>query len=209
MRNLETIKYFTDAELNAFFNVLEKKVRKAETDYSKKIAVRNNAMFKVAYYCALRASETSLIKRDSYDNYRKDIYCKRLKGGKSNTLSIIDEDILEALEYHIKLNAPKDFLFTNFKTSNALSRKTIFVIFQKTCKAAKINNEDKWHPHTLRHTRAVDLADSGLDLKDLQFWLGHKFVENTMIYFQFTSKQQFEMYQKIKKAQRRKRKGDK
>lgn len=205
-RNIETIKYFNEDEYNLFFKTLEKKVRKAETDFQKKIAVRNEAMFKVIYYCALRNSETALIKVDSYNPYKNQIYCKRLKGGVSNTLKIIDDDIVKSLEKHISLNKPQKYMFCNFKTDKPLSRKTIFDIFKKTCITAKITNDEKWHPHTLRHTRAIHLAENDLDLKDLQFWLGHKYIENTQVYFQFTSKQQYEMYQKIKKAQRQRKK---
>ena len=203
MKSDETIKYFTAEELNSFFKVLEKKAKNAESDYSKKCAIRNEAMFKILYFCALRVSETTLLKRENYNDLNKEIYCKRLKGGKNNTLKIIDEDILRALQKHLKENKPLDALFVKLKNDKPLSRKTLYVIFQKTCKAAKIQNKDKWHNHTLRHTRAIDLAESGLDLKELQYWLGHAHVSNTEIYFQFTSKQQEVMYQKLKKSKRR------
>ncbi len=205
MRSEETIKFFTAEEFNSFFKVLEKKTKNARTDFSKKIAIRNEAMFKIIYYCALRVSESSLIKREYYNSLRKEIYCKRLKGGRNNTLQIIDEDILNSLERHLKENNPTDALFFNFHNNKPLSRKTLDVIFKKTCKLAKIQAEDKWHNHTLRHTRAIDLAESGLDLKELQYWLGHVHISNTEIYFQFTSKQQEVMYQKLKKSKRRKK----
>ena len=205
MRSDETIKYFTAEELNSFFKVLEIKTRSAETDFSKKCAIRNEAMFKILYYCALRVTETTLLKRENFNNLRKEIYCKRLKGARNNTLKIIDEDILSSLERHIKENNPTSILFYNFRNNKPLSRKTLYAIFQKTCKAAKIKNSEKWHNHTLRHTRAIDLAESGLDLKDLQYWLGHAHISNTEIYFQLTSKQQEVMYQKLSKSKRRKK----
>ncbi|MBV4445947.1 tyrosine-type recombinase/integrase [Clostridium tyrobutyricum] len=55
----------------------------------------------------------------------------------------------------------------------------------------------KWHVHALKHTRAVDLCNSELDLKEIQYWLGHKEVSNTEIYFQFISQQQENMYKKL------------
>lgn len=36
-----------------------------------------------------------------------------------------------------------------------------------------------------------------MDIKELQWWLGHKSVSNTEIYFQFTTKQQEKMYSKL------------
>lgn len=36
-----------------------------------------------------------------------------------------------------------------------------------------------------------------MDIKELQWWLGHKAVSNTEIYFQFATKQQEKMYKKL------------
>ena len=64
---------------------------------------------------------------------------------------------------------------------------------------ANIKDKSKWHFHTLKHTRAVDLAEKGLDLKEIQYWLGHKEISNTQIYFQFTSVQYNALYRKLSK----------
>ena len=58
---------------------------------------------------------------------------------------------------------------------------------------------EKYHFHTLKHTTAVHLAESEIDIKELQYYLGHKSVTNTLIYFQFTTKQQETMYAKLQK----------
>ncbi len=39
-----------------------------------------------------------------------------------------------------------------------------------------------------------------MDIKELQWWLGHKSVSNTEIYFQFTTKQQEKMYMKLEET---------
>lgn len=80
-----------------------------------------------------------------------------------------------------------------------ISRKTLDKLMKKYCEMAKIKDKDKWHFHTLKHTRAVNLAESGLDLKEIQYWLGHKEISNTQIYFQFTSSQYETLYKKLKK----------
>ena len=68
---------------------------------------------------------------------------------------------------------------------------------KKYCAAAGIRDKSKCHFHTLKHTRAVMLADAGLDIKEVQYWLGHKNVNNTMIYFQFTTSQYETLYRKL------------
>ena len=68
-------------------------------------------------------------------------------------------------------------------TQNALNQTQI-------CKSAT-------HWHTLKQSIAVHLAESGADVKELQNYLGHKKIDSTMVYFQFTTKQQDAFYNKI------------
>lgn len=64
---------------------------------------------------------------------------------------------------------------------------------QKYCRNTSIP-ADKHHFHVLKHTRAVQLADLGVNVQDIQWWLGHKKIENTLIYMQFTTAQQDRLY---------------
>lgn len=193
----ETIKYFTNQELNTFFRELEH--YNASTEYAFRCALRNEAMFKIMYYCALRATETSMLLVDDFNPLKNTIYCRRMKGGLNNTLAIVDEKILHTIKQHLKINKPETYLFENQRDHKPLSRKTMDRIIKRICAKAELKNPDKWHCHTLRHTRAVQLAEMGFDIKELQYWLGHKEISNTMIYFQFTSKQQESLYKKLRK----------
>jgi site-specific recombinase XerD len=58
--------------------------------------------------------------------------------------------------------------------------------------------EEKQHPHILKHSIAVHLAESWVDIKDLQYYLWHKNINNTTIYFQYTTKQMDSFYNKLK-----------
>jgi site-specific recombinase XerD len=184
------IKYFTNSELKKLFKTIENSEGKNQ--------VRDEAIFKIGYYCALRASEISIINIEDYNSPRNELYCKRLKGSNNNTIKIIDKDILRALKRHIRNNNSESVMFVSQK-KNPISRKTLDYLMKKYCSMAQIKDISKWHFHTLKHTRAVDLGNSGLDLKEIQYWLGHKEVSNTEIYFQFTSQQQENMYNKIVK----------
>lgn len=199
MEKTEKVKYFTDKELKKFFKTLDNEKLIASSPMSKMLAIRNEAMFKIMYYCALRATETTLIKKDYYNHLSNEIYCKRLKGGKNNTLRILDEKVLRSLNRHLKYNNDSEYLFENFQLKKELSRKTLDHLMKKYCELADISDREKWHCHTLRHTRAIYLAENGFDLKELQYWLGHSHVSNTLIYFQFTSRQQDILYKKLEK----------
>jgi site-specific recombinase XerD len=183
------IKYFTNKELKAFFKAIEKD--------NSKYRVRNECIFKLAYYCALRVSEVALIQVDDFNNSRNEIYCRRLKGSLNNTIRIVDPDILRSVKRYLR-TINHDTMFISQK-GLPISRKTLDKLMKKYCEIAKIKDKDKWHFHTLKHTRAVDLAEIGLDLKEIQYWLGHKEISNTQIYFQFTSSQYETLYKKLKK----------
>jgi len=53
------------------------------------------------------------------------------------------------------------------------------------------------HPHTLRHSFAIHLVRSGMDLRRLQMLLGHSSLSMTQIYLQFKDEDIREVYQKI------------
>jgi site-specific recombinase XerD len=192
-----TIKYFTDNELSSIFKVLEYRRRTASTELAYKNAVRDEALFKVMFYCALRVSEVILLDVEDYNILKKEMHCKRLKGGINNTLKIIDNNVLQALNRHVRENAPESYLFMNIRDNKPLSRKTIDYIIKNICMDAKVLNKTKWHSHTFRHTKAIELAESGLDIKEIQYWLGHKCIANTQLYFEFTANQHAAMYKKL------------
>lgn len=188
----ESIKYFTAKELKSLFKVIE-----GDTG---RTSVRNEALFKLAYYCAMRVSEIGLWKKEDFNTQANHIYCHRIKGGENNTLKIIDDDVLRALKRYLRNPYPypeSDLLFPSM-LGNAIDRNTLNWKMKEYCEKAKIKDQSKWHMHTLRHTRAIELAESGLDIKDLQYWLGHVDVSNTQIYFSYTSKQQENLYKKLR-----------
>ncbi len=47
--------------------------------------------------------------------------------------------------------------------------------------------ENKWKFHCLRHSIAVHLLDADADISFVQDWLGHKNIQNTMVYAKYTT----------------------
>lgn len=171
-----------------------------EIDNDKSVhAIRNKAIFYTAKYCALRASEIGLIETAFFNPNTREIFCKRIKGGNNNTLRIIDNNVLNALTDYLKIRyiyyKKSPYLFVSNR-GTPISRQMLDVIMKDLGHKANIP-EGKAHMHVLRHTRAVELADGGLDVREIQYWLGHQNIRNTQIYMQFTSKQWDYMYQKL------------
>lgn len=184
------IKYLTQQEATNLFNAISS---------SNSIhTIRDLAIFRVAYRCGLRASEISLIKLQDYNSIKGELYCKRLKGSCNNTIRL-DCKTKAILDKYINENnilSNSEILFKSQK-SKPISRQTLDYLMKKYCSLANIADKSKYHFHTLKHTTAVHLAESDMDIKELQWWLGHKSVSNTEIYFQFTTKQQEKMYAKL------------
>ena len=186
-----TIKFLYDNEKEALFHTIA-------LDNSK-YAIRNKAIFSIAEYAALRASEVGMLEISDLNLCSREIYFKRLKHSNPNTLRILDSTVFRALTDYLAYRQENKITNTTLFVSqkgNPISRKTLDSMMKKYCHLAGITSE-KAHFHTLKHTRAVELANLGLDTKEIQYWLGHKSVKNTEIYFQFTTKQQETLYQKL------------
>lgn len=190
-------KFFTEEEFSALFTVIE-----ADTS---KYAIRNEALFKICFDCALRVSEIGLLKigsiRTVYDHEHHQstvIDCKRLKNGKSNSIKLVNQDTLNALNRYLQTIDTSDSTKPLFQSQmkKPISRKTLDSLIKSLCKRAGLSDKKKWHFHVLRHTKGIQLAENGFDLKELQWYLGHRNVENTLVYFEFTSGQQEKLFRK-------------
>lgn len=192
-----TIKYLTQKELERFF--------KAIKDSNNKFWLRDLTAFTIIYLCGLRASELQYITLESYNPNAKEIHIKRLKGSISNTIRIIQPDKIRLIERFIKeytgsklyqINNTSDPMFKG-KNGKPLDLEALRYLMKMYGSIAKLP-KDKQHPHILKHSIAVHLAESGIDVKDLQYYLGHRNINNTTIYFQYTTKQMDSFYNKLK-----------
>ncbi|OOP72856.1 tyrosine-type recombinase/integrase [Clostridium beijerinckii] len=184
------IKYLTQTEAINLFNSIEH----SNSCHS----LRDLAIFRLAYRCGLRASEISLLKLENYNISKGELYCNRLQGSNNNTIRL-DKKTKDLLNKHIEKSmilSSQDTIFKSQK-NKPISRQTLDYLMKKYCTLAKIEDKSKHHFHALKHTTAVHLAECDMDIKELQWWLGHKSVSNTEIYFQFTTKQQERMYSKL------------
>lgn len=189
------VKHFTQNELLRFFGTLEKeRKKKFKNTCAYRAAVRDEALFKLLYYCGLRVSELCNMPLNYFNEERNELYCERYKGGRDNTLFIVDKKIQDILKLHLEVNQPQQYLFEGRRPGMPLCRKSIYTFMRYYCQKAGITNLEKCHPHTLRHTRAVDMLDMGCSIYDVQFWLGHVDISNTMIYLRYTTNQQTRLY---------------
>lgn len=190
------IKYFSQKELKKIFSAIEK-----TKDSWNRFWLRDLCIFQLWYFCGLRASEVWLIKISDYNPRNSEIYIRRLKGSLNTTIrldskrkSILDKYIRE---YQLKNSDKPLFISRNFK---AVSGITITYLTDKYIKSIPSISDEKRHFHTLKHTIAVHLAESWVDIKELREYLGHKRIESTLQYFSYTTAQKNAFYEKIAKG---------
>jgi integrase len=191
------IKYLTTDEFTRLLDSFEKAKKIFLKDIKKqsfKFYKRDKLIFLLAYECGLRASEVSNLRKDDFHEKSRELFCRRLKGSRNNTIRLTSKTA-KILRNYLEINSEGNNIFLSRK-GTPLSRQHLTRLCKKYFELANIPKE-KQHFHTLKHTAGVHLADYGLDIKEVQYILGHRNVENTMIYFDFTSKQQDALYSKL------------
>jgi len=185
--------YLTDVEKEELF-------RQIDQDTSSH-HLRNKALFLLAKYCALRVSEVGLIKLCDYDPRNHLLHCERLKNGNNNTLKIVDPSVYQTVDlYYSKWlhdSSASNALFIS-QLGRPISRKTLDRLMKHYCSNTSIPT-NKWHFHVLRHTRAMELVEyPNVDVRDVQWWLGHKEIQNTMIYLEYSASCMAVLFDNIK-----------
>ena len=104
-------------------------------------------------------------------------------------LKVSDKLLSLILNHRIadKLN-DNDFILSKTSGGPAITRKSItYILKYNTEKVLGKAYLDKAHPHALRHTRAVHLLDSGMNIMLLKNFLGHSNISNTLIYLKYSN----------------------
>lgn len=147
-------------------------------------SARNKAMLELMYATGLRVSELISLKVTDVD-LDEAILRTMGKGSKERVVPIGDY-ALKALDeyiygYRMTLMKGKvcDALFLN-NHGRGMTRQGFFKIIKKLAREKNIQTE--FSPHTLRHSFATHLLDSGADLRSIQELLGHSDISTTQIY---------------------------
>ena len=127
-----------------------------------------------AYSHGLRVSEVLGLRREDIDLERGRIRIRRLKG------SLSAEHPLSAQE---KMAWDQ---FVKFRRRGSVFRISRFQVYRRLKQAARVCriSQKKAHPHALKHSLAMHLLESGVPVSRVQAILGHKNIQNTLIYAQ-------------------------
>lgn len=144
---------------------------------------RDWCLIQMCFIHGLRVSEACQLRTSDIDLRGRVIYIHRLKGGFS-TIHPLTKEELPHLKRWIKLRArwrgaDDEWLFLSQK-GGQLSRKHVYALVKHYGQAACISVGS--HPHMLRHACGYALADSGVDTRLIQDYLGHRNIRHTVLY---------------------------
>ncbi len=149
------------------------------------LAMRNKLMLTIGYRHALRASELLALDWDQVDFPARTIYIVRSKNGINSIHSLEEDEIRGLKRIWRKQGSPSKGLIFLSKDGKRLSPRTFRHIVQTSGKRAKLG--DYIHPHMLRHSKGYNLVNRDVNLRKIQVFMGHKCIQNTLIYTQLKS----------------------
>lgn len=168
--------------INSILHTAYTEKSSAETDYSKRICIRNIAVLEILFATGARVSEICFLTPDNIDlsNHFVKIFGK---GSKERIIQIENSDVLKALTEYFE--AFRDdiensgFFFVN-KLHKRLSEQSVREIVNKY--SALCNSGIHITPHMFRHSFATLLLEEDVDIRYIQKILGHSSITTTQIY---------------------------
>lgn len=155
------------AEIQAFFDALDD--------------MRKRAIFATVFCAGLRVGEVCRLELRDIDSERRQI---RIRGGKGrkDRYTVLFPENLAVLQEYLKEYRPSSFLFyPKGRPRTRLRERRVELMFRQTRMKAGI--ERGVTVHTLRHTFATTLLESGVNVFVIQRLLGHSSLATTMRYF--------------------------
>lgn len=164
----------------------------------KPLEKRNRAILEVFYSTGIRVSELVGLDLDSVD-FDTGVIKVLGKGGKER-ISLLGSKAMAALNDYLtngrerlinKDTCSERALFLNARGAR-LTPRSIERIVDRYVKIAGVNK--KISPHSLRHSFATHMLDSGADLRSIQEFLGHASLSTTQKYTHVSVDKLMEVY---------------
>jgi len=137
------------------------------------------------YSGGLWVGEIIRLRPEDIDANRKLIHIRASKGRKDR-YTLLSDVALQTLREYWKNEKPQKWLFLSLDKEKHITTRTVQKIFQNACKKAGINKDVS--VHSLRHSFATHLLESGIDLRYIQELLGHKSSKTTETYTHVSTK---------------------
>lgn len=167
----------TTEEIKVLYNAIESTV----------LGLRDRVMLDMFYGCGLRRNEGVQLDVSDIDFKDRMVYVRKGKNYRERYVPINEPAIAHLRDYitHSRpLLLKKDktpALFISDKGFRAQGQ-SLLIRLRKLAKLIKLNKHKQIGLHTLRHSIATHLLQSGMKLKHIARFLGHRSIESTQIY---------------------------
>jgi site-specific recombinase XerD len=148
--------------------------------------LKSRALLMTIYAAGLRRSEVASLRVRDIDSARMTITVHQGKGQKDRVV-MLSPVLLEMLRRYWRHQKPKEWLFPGEKPDQPISGNDVFAVFHNAVRRAGITK--KVCPHSLRHSFATHLLESGTDLRTIQILLGHRSLKTTSRYLHVSQQQ--------------------
>ena len=149
------------------------------------INVKHRTMLTLIYSSGLRSGELINLKIEDIDSERMVIHIHQAKGKKDRIVPLAPS-ALELLRTYYLMYRPNIYLF-NGSDDLRYSKTSLQKVFRENIQKARIRK--KCSLHTLRHSYATHLLESGVNLRYIQELLGHSSPKTTQIYTHVSSEE--------------------
>ena len=168
--------YLTQADIESLYEVIPDSV----------LGVRDRAMLAVFYGCGLRLNEGASVELKDILHERKLLHVRKGKRSKERLVPMAEKSY-QAIRFYLDYGRPQllqdkptDALFIDANKGRPMQRQSLYIRIKALAKRAKIKK--KVGTHTLRHSIATHLLQSGMPLERIQQFLGHADLDSTQIY---------------------------
>jgi integrase/recombinase XerD len=144
---------------------------------------RSRAILAIYYGCGLRLNEGKQLNIQDIDTTNQELKVREGKGGKSRKIPISTnclndlKSYLEESRPHYQKDPQEQALFLN-KQGKRLDNGLYYILKQ----LQKHANLPQTGYHSLRHSIATHLLTAGMELEQIQYFLGHSSLESTQLY---------------------------
>jgi site-specific recombinase XerD len=145
------------------------------------VDVKTGAIIALMYEVGLRVSEVGKLKCGDLDLKNWNIYVRRSKGSVSSLLPIVSDWVKEILLKYMEIRKPQspdEPLFPGYD-GKGLSFTRVSTIVKSVLERFGYGNA---RPHDIRHSRATNLLNAGIDVVTVSHILGHKSLSSTSRY---------------------------
>jgi site-specific recombinase XerD len=149
------------------------------------LGIRDRAMLAVYYGCGLRLSEGAALRLSDVIADRKLLYVRKGKGYKERYVPMAGRSY-KAIQFYIEEGRPQlvqgatDRLFIGAGSGKPLDKQSLYIRIKRLVDIAGLTK--RVGTHTLRHSIATHLLQSGMKLERIAEFLGHSSLDSTQLY---------------------------